>query len=309
MLKWFICPDGERIGIKDCLDGCRLHKRCATVPFLRVVSWGDRKWNGKVSVTMLDGTGERVYWLKDREDYAMEPQARVFAILGTGAHKALEDRGDEYGADAERRLEWEGITGIADLIEEEDGEKVLTDYKVSGSFAVMKAVGITKVGERPVTDQYGNPVLFSRGVRKGQQKTDPVYAARPGEGTGDGIARYAMQPNFYRVMYEETTGEKVAQMRIMFIVRDGGLWDARKRGVTRNTYMCAVPRMDNDEVKEIMRRRRDEIVEAMVQDVVPPVCTTEQAWGGNRCRRFCDVRDLCAKLEDNPWLKGHDEED
>lgn len=40
MLKWFICPDKERIAVKDCLKegGCRLGgNRCATRSYLGLV--------------------------------------------------------------------------------------------------------------------------------------------------------------------------------------------------------------------------------------------------------------------------------
>lgn len=45
--KWFTCPDGQQIEIVKCVDmgGCRLGKRCATLPYLRLVGY-DREWRG-----------------------------------------------------------------------------------------------------------------------------------------------------------------------------------------------------------------------------------------------------------------------
>ena len=38
MIKWFRCPDGQIIPVKDCLTKCRMDERCLTLPTLKLIS-------------------------------------------------------------------------------------------------------------------------------------------------------------------------------------------------------------------------------------------------------------------------------
>lgn len=295
----FICPDGHKVAVEECLEGCRMEHRCAPKPFLRMAA-EEREWSGHPSVTMLERC-TRMHWLKQRVPYAENPRDSAFRILGTGAHKNMEQHSDE--GEHEIRLMLEGISGITDLVELDGDEYVLTDHKTVGSYAVAKMLGIKKVGEKPVLDEFGEPVLYVRGPKTGKPKTEAVYGRVPEEAD---MSDYTKQPNMYRVAWERVSGKQISRMYIFAIVRDGGLLTAKDRGVTENAYMIPVPFVDDDTLLDWARAKRDEIVWAMDHEEVPPIGTYKETWGGMFCKRFCPVRDACAAYRDNPHLGGEE---
>lgn len=299
--RYFVCPDGEQVEIKDCLDSCRMAHRCATKPFLRMAG-EDRRWSGHASVTMLERC-VRQRWLMERKDYSEVPTESAFRILGTGTHEKLDKLTDEKeGEESESLMDIDGIRGVVDLVEEDDGEYILTDTKTVGSYAVAKMAGITKIGEEPIFSEDGEPVLYVRGPKKGTQKTDPIYGFDPDSAD---ISQYQVQPNLYRLAWEAMNpGKKITRMYIQAIVRDGGLITAKGRGVLRNLYLIPVPFMDDKPLKEWANRRREEIEGWMNGEEIPPVGSKEEVWGGAFCQKFCPVREHCRAIGDNPYLGG-----
>lgn len=299
--KWFMCPDGETIEIASCLEKCRMGHRCAPKPYLEMAGeW--RPWSGKASVTMLDRC-LRMTWLSQRVDFCESPDRSAFRIIGTRGHSKLESHAEE--GTAETFMDIEGIRGVADLVEEEDGEYVLTDYKVVGSFAVAKMLGIGKVGEKPILDETGEPVLYVRGPKAGKAKTEDVYGIDPVKAD---VSDYQVQPNLYKIAWEATNpGKKIARLQIFAIVRDGGLYIAKSRGVQRNTYVVPIPILPEDEIKSWAQERRAEIEEAMASDVMPSVGTAKQTWDGAFCKGYCAMSEACRAAGDNPWLGEADE--
>jgi hypothetical protein len=74
---------------------------------------------------------------------------------------------------AEERLDSGDISGVADLLEEDEeeaGKYILTDYKTFASFKVAKCLG-RKVIDVPALDEAGNEVIYKSGKKKGQVKT------------------------------------------------------------------------------------------------------------------------------------------
>ena len=63
-----------------------MKKRCATLPLLTLISY-DREWEG-VSPSSA-GNGPRMLYLKATTNYAIDPNKRIFAILGTAVHEML----------------------------------------------------------------------------------------------------------------------------------------------------------------------------------------------------------------------------
>lgn len=297
--RWFVCPDGEQVEIDQCLKSCRMAQRCAPSPYLRMAAeW--RPWSGKASVTMLERC-LRQTWLEQRVDFGESPDRSAFRIVGTRGHAALEERSEE-GDWAEEFLNIKGIRGVTDLVEEDNGEWVMTDYKVMGSFAVAKCLGITDVGFKDVLDSEGNPVMYVRGPKAGQPKQEKVYGVK--EGKAD-TSQYEVQLNLYRIAWEaKHKPKKISRMQIFAIVRDGGLYIAKSRGVDRNTYVIPIPKVDDAVLLGWAQSRRAEIEEAMAQDILPPVGTAKETWDGAFCRGYCPMRDECAKAGDNPWLGG-----
>ena len=89
-LAWFRCPDGSLVNVEDCLGepGCRMGQRCLTQPTLQFIA-RDRKWTGIPSTTqLLNGT--MLEFLKITQPYAVDPQNRAFALLGSIHHQRLE---------------------------------------------------------------------------------------------------------------------------------------------------------------------------------------------------------------------------
>lgn len=294
---WFTCPDGEQIRIEDCMKSCRMAERCAPKPILKMAA-EERRWNGKPSVTQLDRC-RRQLWLQERVEYPESPKNAVYRILGTGTHANIEHRAEE--GEAEQRLEINGITGVTDLVDEDEGEHVLTDYKTVGSFAVAKMLGITEIDRRDIYTESGEPVLYQRGPKKGKVKQESIYGPDPEKAD---ISDYIMQPNIYRLAWQEMNpGKEISRLRIYAIVRDGGLYTAKQRGVTKRAYMVPIPILPEWEVKAWMDAKRAEIVEAMESESVPPVGTPEQTWGGKFCREYCPVREACRAYGDNGYLQ------
>ncbi len=138
----FVCPDGVRIDTEDCLKKCRMPDRCASRRTLQGCLY-QRKWNGKPSVTQcLGGTMEE--FLKLTKDYAVKPSSRVKMMLGSKVHKALEQVADPHTISEERMRGIDGISGIADALEEEHDKVKLIDTKTGGVYAAVKALGLYK---------------------------------------------------------------------------------------------------------------------------------------------------------------------
>jgi hypothetical protein len=234
--KWFVCPDGESIEIKDCMEKCRLASRCAPIPFLKMAGeW--RPWRGHASVTMLERC-LRMRWLQERVDFSETPDGSAFRIIGTRGHAALEDYGQGQLA-TEQYMELDGLRGVTDLVEEDNGTRTLWDYKVVGSFSVAKMLGICEVGTKDILDDDGNPVILSRGKNAGSVKTEKVYGIDPRKAD---ISDYQLQPNVYKLAWEALHPDlQIDALKIFAIVRDGGLYLSKGRGVLRNTMSSTFP--------------------------------------------------------------------
>ena len=149
--------------------------RCASRVYLKLAA-SDRLWTGRPSTTMLIA-GTLQQFLKLTNDYAIRPDSRAFMIVGTKGHAALEAQGDEYSM-LEERFDGEDvdITGIADIMESENGRNILIDTKVSGSFKIAKALGFYVVDE-------DTGEVFKSGKKKGQPKTRKILRRDTVNGT------------------------------------------------------------------------------------------------------------------------------
>ncbi|MBU1800635.1 MAG: hypothetical protein KKF21_19860, partial [Bacteroidetes bacterium] len=144
MLKYFICPNGLRTRIDDCLSSCR--DRCLSKPTLVAIARGEREWTGVPSTTQLLG-GTRLAYLKLTVDYAIEPESMAYALLGTSHHARLDKVAKTMNVLSEVKLGGDN-TGIFDLLCEDEtvsGDYYeLWDYKTAGSFKIAQALGIVK---------------------------------------------------------------------------------------------------------------------------------------------------------------------
>jgi len=291
--KYFICPDRQTIPIADCLklNGCRMKKRCAAIPYLKAVSF-DREFNG-VSPSSA-GNGVRQIYLKAVTDYTIDPMGRTWSILGTAVHQKLSAMRYVSNVLSEEKLSDEQMEGTADLLEiDEENPRfhLLTDYKTFGSFKVAKCLGLVQK-EEPLLNQDGSPILLKSGKNKGKPKTTTVITYNPERAD---IKAEALQLNRYRCFFEDS-GFPISKMRLQVMVRDGGLYTAKNRGITKNLYLIPIPRMDDVEVLYYYDQLQQAVDEAFANDWAPR-CDAWESWDGRRCDGFCEVVEACRLMD------------
>jgi len=287
MLNWFKCPDGQITTVKNCLTKCRMDERCLTLPTLKLIST-EREWNGVPSTTqLLNGT--MLEFLKLTQPYMVDPDSRAFMLAGTKHHQALEEVAKELGLPSEIALNID--RDIFDLLEQdEDGGLVLSDYKNWGSYRVAKALGLIEVGKKP--DPTGAVYKVSgKWGKAGSPKMVSVFQIMPKE-VDNWEAEY--QLNRYRIMLEER-GIQIKRMQLQVTVRDGGLQVATSRGLDRNTYRIAIPRLDDQTIKEYFAGKEKALLTALEQGSCNTPCNEKECWDDARCKSYCEVARNCPK--------------
>ena len=277
-LTRYICPDGQQIKIASCYEKCRMGMRCATLPALLSIG-RQRPWTGTPSTTQLI-KGTREAFLEITKEYAASPDSFAFAFIGTKAHARLE-KNEAINHLMEERLEEDGISGMFDLYGEEEGIRTLADSKVSGSYRIARAIGLKEVEEEVPGE------VFRSGPRKGQPKTVKKIV----QGEPD-LGEWALQINHYRQLLE-SKGFPVDRMILQAIVRDGGTYLAKKRGVTRNIYLIDVPPLADAVVTDFFHAKRDALLSALDMDTIPPICSEDERWQDRKCAEYCRVAEFC----------------
>lgn len=281
----FICPNGDKLPIKQCLSLCPHHIRCMGKPTLEAVanSVQDRKLGRKYSVTELIA-GTREIFLKKTTDYAVNPQDQIFAMHGTAVHSICEKNSSSLVL-TEIRLNNDLFTGQIDAYGDllGNGKKVLLDYKVTSSFKAAMALGYYKI-EEPTGEYY------KTGLKKGQPKTKKVLKT-------DGlrhILEWAIQVNAYRMLLEEHQFP-VEDMYIQMYIRDYSLRVSKERNIEQPIYLIKINKISNVWIRryfEIKKRRLDQ---AIVNGVIPLYCRKSESWGGRKCENYCNVSDACQR--------------
>jgi len=288
----FICPDNEEILIEKCLtiNGCRMPERCATLAYLRVIGY-DREWKG-VSPSNA-GTGPRQLYLKATTDYAINPDSRTFAALGTAVHEKLSIHRYTNNIFAEEKLSDDDMAGIADVLELDEnkpGYYILTDYKTWGSYKVGKALGLTKK-DIPLIEN-GEPVLLKSGKNKGKPKTRAEITLIPSKAD---VRETELQLNRYRIFFEKA-GFPVSKIIVQAIVRDGGTYIAKNRGLDKNLYLVHIPIIPDQKVLDFYIQLRTEVDNAFETGIVR-TCDNWESWDKRRCKDYCEVYDACEEME------------
>ena len=254
-LKYFNCPDSKRREIIECAKCPRPNGRCLSLPSLRTIG-SIRQWTGTPSTTQcLNPT--RMEYLQIKYDYAVDPFAQAFALLGTRHHGRLEEVAKRIeGLEAELRLKGE-TSGILDLLEPIDGDNNyrLIDYKTFGSYAAMKHLNPKENGE------------YDR-------------------------LKLALQLNNYRLMATDL-GFNITELKVQITVRDGNTFSARHNGVENNIYLLPVEILPDDLVKEYFLTKSFLLCKAVDNDILPELCDYQERWGGRRCAGYCNVFMYC----------------
>ena len=267
-LKWFQCPIIDKpVPIEDCF---KCHQ-CLTLPTLKAMA-DERKWTGRPSTTqLLNGT--MLEFLKITRDYAIDPQKKAFALLGTRHHQELAAAAFRLGLPAEVALSPDG-RDIYDLLEPENGTWTLSDYKTWGSYRMVRALGIVKVG-------------------KGKDSKFIVDESQKD------LWESEMQLNHYRILLEGY-GVKVGKMQVQVTIRDGGLQIARTRGITKNIELIPIKWLPNGRVNLYFDMKSDALLASLENykndpQYLPPPCNAKECWDGARCRGYCEVAEYCPK--------------
>ena len=259
--------------------------RCATRSYLQLVR-KERPWTGRPSTTQLIA-GTMCAFLKLTNEYAIRPDSRAFMIHGTKGHGNLEHSDDEYSLLEERFNDKDTeITGIADVLESENGHHILVDYKTSGSFKVAKALGFYVDEESIDTGE-----LYKSGKRKGEHKFKTVKTLKRDQSKEDRW-EWELQLNKYRMEFEKQ-GFKPDELKIMCIVRDGNTYVARNRGVFRNVYYFNIRILLDIDVITYFEAKRRDLFQALSQGYWNEICTAQENWDGLKCQSYCEVAEFC----------------
>lgn len=272
-LSKFICPDGVRIDVQECLEECRMSERCLTVPTLIKAS-DAREWDGTPHVTQLI-SGTMQEYLKVAHNYAVDPRAMIFASLGLAHHAELDEIATEMGLPSENMLKFFNpgiLQGRADYLEEDTEQLdptqisyILIDYKTWGSYPVAKALGI------------------KRSKVAGKWMTLQVPADNKDA---------ELQLNAYRIELEKK-GVKISKMKIQATVRDGSTQISRQRGIEHTAYMIPIRRWDDALIESYFNIKGQMLVGALTGKIPPEMCSEEERWGDTKCKFYCEVSEFC----------------
>lgn len=309
-LKAFVCPDGEEIECAKCTaeSGCRMASRCCARPVLKLMHASQREWKGVASTTQLI-KGTMAAFLEIKHGYAMSPDKMAFMIHGSGAHRLLEDQGDDI---SKAELDYSDERGSVrpDLIETEGGRNILIDYKLGGSYAVSKALGYYFEDVKVVDPITNAQIYYKSGAKKGKAKTRKERRVDPKLAD---IRDWALQLNNYRIGIER--GEimqgpdskfypkklapkgskkiKIHEIKVQALVRDGGTVVAISRGVERNVYLIDIPRVPDQDIKDYFKRKRTDLLRALEQGHWAEPCNDLERWNDRKCIEFCAVKRFC----------------
>ena len=277
----FICSDGKRIDIADCLSTCPNNQRCMFLPTLRAVAKSlDRKISEPTVTELISGTRET--FLKKTTDYAVDPASILYALHGQAVH-SINERHTQGNILSEERLKDDITSGQFDLfgkiLDADDG--VLGDLKITSSFKLMKALGIYK-------QKVDTGEVYKSGLKKGQPKFRSELRF---DGVRD-LLDWAIQLNAYRILLERA-GFKVSRMYVQVICRDSGLRIAKERGITKSVYIIPINKISDHWLQLYFYHKAKALRDAIESNTLPPVCSFRERWGNRKCLGYCAAREHC----------------
>lgn len=277
----FICPNGQRIRITDCLSSCPNSQRCMFLPTLRAVANSLERNISEPTVTELIA-GVRETYLKKTSAYAVEPASVLYALQGQAIH-SINELNTQGAILSEERLKDEITSGQFDLYGKilDADEGVLGDLKITSSFKLMKALGIYKV-------KVDTGEIYKSGLKKGQPKfkTELRY-----DGVRD-LLDWAIQLNAYRMLLEQA-GFSVNRMMIQAICRDSSLRIAQERGIDKSVYLIPINKISDHWLTRYFKHKAKTLRNAIESKTLPPVCSYRERWGNRKCLGYCAARENC----------------
>ena len=299
----FICPDGQRIRITECLRSCA--KRCMFLPTLRAVANSlDRNITEPTVTELISGTRET--YLKKTSAYAVDPASVLYALQGQAIH-SINELNTQGAILSEERLKDDITSGQFDLygkiLDADDG--VLGDLKITSSFKLMKALGIYKV-------KVDTGEVYKSGLKKGQPKfrtelrydgvRDLLDWAIHYDGVRD-LLDWAIQINYYRMLLENA-GFTVSKMYVQAICRDASLRIAAERGIDKTVYLIPINKISDLWLNRYFQHKAKLLNSAIVTKTLPPICSFRERWGNRKCLDYCSARENCPFAQKLSSSKG-----
>ena len=287
----FICPDGKRIDIAECLCSCPNQQRCMFLPTLRAVAKSlDRQISEPTVTELIAGTRET--FLKKTTDYAVDPASILYALHGQAVH-SINERYTQGNILSEERLKDDITSGQFDLFGKilDSDEGVLGDLKITSSFKLMKALGIYKV-------KVNTGEFYKSGLKKGQPKFRSELRF---DGVRD-LLDWAIQLNAYRILLENA-GFKVNRMVIQALCRDSGLRISQERGISKSVYIIPINKISERWLARYFQHKAKTLREAVNSNTLPPVCSFRERWGNRKCLGYCAARENCPYAQKLTALK------
>ena len=277
----FICPNGQRVRIEECLRSCPNSQRCMFLPTLRAVANSlDRKISEPTVTELIAGTRET--YLKKTSAYAVEPASVLYALQGQAVH-SINEKNTQGAILSEERLKDDITSGQFDLYGKilDADEGVLGDLKVTSSFKLMKALGIYKV-------KVDTGEFYKSGAKKGQAKfrTELRY-----DGVRD-LLDWAIQLNAYRMLLERA-GFRVNRLYIQAICRDASLRIAQERGIDKPVYIIPINKISDHWLQLYFQHKAKALRDSINSNTLPPVCSFRERWGNRKCLGYCAARENC----------------
>ena len=277
----FICPNGQRIRIAECLSSCPYEQRCMFLPTLRAVANSLDRQISEPTVTELIA-GVRETYLKKTSAYAVDPASVLYALQGQAIH-SINELNTQGAILSEERLKDEITSGQFDLFGKilDADEGVLGDLKVTSSFKLMKALGIYK-------QKVNTGEIYKSGLKKGLPKFKSELRY---DGVRD-LLDWAIQINYYRMLLEDA-GFKVNKMCIQAICRDASLRIAQERGIDKSVYIIPINKISDCWLSRYFQHKAKLLRNAIESKTLPPVCSYRERWGNRKCLGYCAARENC----------------
>ncbi|MDU2064652.1 MAG: hypothetical protein E6713_07385 [Sporomusaceae bacterium] len=278
----FICPNGERILITECLHRCPYEQRCMFLPTLRAVANSlDRNVSGATVTELIAGIRET--YLKKTIPYAVNPQEVVYALHGSAVH-TLHEGYNNGNIMAEERL-YDAITSgkfdlYGEILDRETG--VLGDLKVTSSYKIIKALGRYQV-------RVPTGTIYKTGLKKGQEKFKKEWR----DGGVRNLLDWAIQLNYYRLLLEDQ-GFTVSKMIIQALCRDQSLRIAQERGIDQAIYLIPIQPIQRAWLLRYMNTKAKALEESIVNRKMPPHCKARERWHDRKCLGYCQVAEYCS---------------
>ena len=277
----FICPNGERVRIVDCLRSCPNKQRCMFLPTLRAVAKSlDRKITEPTVTELIAGVRET--YLKKTSAYAVEPSSILYALQGQAIH-SINELNTQGAILSEERLKDDITSGQFDLYGKilDTDEGVLGDLKITSSFRLMRALGIYKV-------RIDTGEVYKSGLKKGQPKFRTELRF---DGVRD-LLDWSIQLNYYRLLLERA-GFKISRMYIQAICRDASLRIAQERGIDKPVYIIPINNISDHWLTRYFQHKAKMLSEAIATKTLPPICSVRERWNNRKCLDYCAARENC----------------